>query len=134
MYAYLAFLEQTYFISLLPRYSGSIDRQAAGSRKLFLFDSGIAGILWKSSEGQLFEQSVFQNLRSDYALAFYNRNEGKEIDFIVDKKIALEVKTTASQRDITTLQLRANSIRIPDYFVITIQYLDKEKIVVVTDM
>src|SRR5437879_2736423 len=31
VYNYLAFLEQTYFISLLPRYSTSIDRQAAGS-------------------------------------------------------------------------------------------------------
>ena len=56
IYTYLAFLEQTYFISLLPKFTASIDRQAAGSKKLFLCDAGIANALGKISQGQLFEQ------------------------------------------------------------------------------
>ena len=134
VYSYLAFLEQTYFISLLQRHSGSIDRQAAGSRKLFICDCGIANILGKPAEGQLLEQSVFQNLRSAHKLSFYNKDGGKEIDFIADGKVALEVKMAASQQDITTLRLRAESMHLTENYVIAFQYSEKEKIIVATDM
>jgi len=134
VYSYLAFLEQTYFISLLPRHSGSIDRQAAGSKKLFLCDCGMASILGKLSEGQLFEQSIFQNLRSDHKLSFYNKDNGAEIDFIVDEKLALEVKITASQQDINTLKLRAKSINLTESYIIVSQYSDRKEIILATDI
>lgn len=134
VYNYLAFLEQTYFISLLPRHSGSIDRQAAGSKKLFLCDCGMANILGKTSEGQLFEQSIFQNLRSDHKLSFYNKDNGAEIDFIVDEKLALEVKMTTSQQDINTLKLRAESIKLTESYVVTSQYSDRKEIIMATDI
>jgi len=133
IYSYLAFLEQTYFIFLLPRYSGSINRQAAGSRKLFLCDGGIANILGKSSEGQLFEQSVFQNVRPDHKLAFYSKENGAEIDFIIDGKIALESKITGSQQDIATLRSRSKSINLTESYIVTYQYSDKNEIIVATD-
>ena len=134
VYAYLAFLEQTYVISLIPRHSGSIDRQAAGSRKLFICDCGIANILGKLSEGQLFEQSVFQNLRSDHKLSFYNKGGGTEIDFVADEKTALEVKIAASQQDITTLRLRAESIQLTENYVVTLQYSENVATIVATDI
>jgi hypothetical protein len=134
VYSYLAFLEQTYFISLLSRHSGSIDRQAAGSKKLFLCDCGIANILGKPSEGQLFEQSIFQNLRSDHKLSFYNKNNGAEIDFIVDKKLALEVKMTTSKQDINTLKLRAESIDLIENYIIAAQYSDRKEVIMATDI
>ena len=134
VYAYLAFLEQTYFISLLPRHSGSIDRQAAGSKKLFLCDCGMADFLGKPSQGQLFEQSIFQNIRSDYKLSFYNKAGATEIDFIVDKKVALEVKVAASARDITTLKMRAQSIQLSESYVVVSEYCDKQDVIVVTDL
>lgn len=134
VYSYLAFLEQTYFISLLSRHSGSIDRQAAGSKKLYLCDCGIANILGKPSEGQLFEQSIFQNLRSDHKLSFYNKNNEVEIDFIVDKKLALEIKMTVSQQDITTLRLRAKTINLDESYLIASQYSDKQEVIVATDI
>ena len=134
VYTYLAFLEQTYFISLLPRHSGSIDRQAAGSRKLFICDCGIASVLGKPSDGQLFEQSIFQNLRSNHNLSFYNKDGGTEIDFILNEKVALEVKISASQQDITTLRLRAESIQLTENYVVVSQYSDKEKVILATDI
>ncbi len=134
IYTYLAFLEQTYFISLLPRHSGSIDRQAAGSRKLFVCDCGMAGILGKPSEGQLFEQSVFQNLRSGHKLSFYNKGEGAEIDFIFDERAALEVKVAASRQDITTLKLRTKSIKLTESYVVVSQYSDREEVIIATDI
>ncbi len=134
VYAYLSFLEQTYFISLLSRHSGSVDRQAAGSKKLFLCDCGIANILGKPSEGQLFEQTIFQTLRSDHKLSFYNKDNGVEIDFIVDEKLALEIKMTASQQDINTLRLRVKSINLNENYIVVSQYSERKEVVIATDI
>src|SRR3989344_2936386 len=133
IYNYLSFLDQTYFISLLPRYSASIDRQAAGSRKLYLCDSGIAHILGRISDGQLLEQSVFQNLRSKCSLSFYNKDGASEIDFIVDEHIALEVKTSASRKDITNLQKRVESLKLPEYYVVSCQFSKEKQVILAID-
>ena len=134
VYNYLAFLEQTYFITLLPKYSASIDRQAAGSKKLFLCDCGIANVLGRLSQGQLLEQSVFQTLRTEHDLSFYNKDGMNEIDFIVDKKTALEVKTSTSKQDITNLQKRATAVEIPESYVVSHTFSDTKEVIVVTDL
>ena len=135
VYNYLAFLEQTYFISLLPKHSGSIDRQAAGSKKLFLCESGIANVLGRVSQGQMLEQSVFQNLRMTYSkLSFYNKDGASEIDFVVDEKIALEVKTSVSRQDIANLQKRADSIHLSEYYVVSQQFSQDKKVILATDL
>jgi predicted AAA+ superfamily ATPase len=94
----------------------------------------MAGYLGKPSQGQLFEQSIFQNIRSDYKLSFYNKAGATEIDFIVDKKVALEVKVAASARDITTLKMRAQSIQLSESYVVASEYCDKQDVIVVTDL
>lgn len=134
IYNYLSFLEQTYFISLLPKYSGSIDRQAAGSKKLFLCDLGIANVLGRVSEGQLLEQSIFQNLRASHKLNFYSNKRGNEIDFIIDDKTALEVKTTVSRQDISNLQKRIESLKLPEYYIVSHQFSDYREVILATDL
>lgn len=134
IYNYLSFLEQTYFISLLPRYSASIDRQAAGSKKLFFCDCGIVGVLGKLSQGQLFEQSVFQNLRSFHKLNFYNKDGKNEIDFVADDKFALEVKLSHSKRDISNLRKRAESIGLKEIYALSLQYDGGKEIIVAADL
>lgn len=122
VYNYLSFLEQTYFITLLPRHSGSIDRQAAGSKKVFLCDCGIANTLGRISQGQLFEQSVYQNLRSAHTLAYYNKEGAGEVDFIADETYALEVKFSLSARDVATLRRRSAVLGMKEHYIITHQY------------
>lgn len=133
VYNYLSFLEQTYFITLLPKYSGSIDRQAAGSKKLFLCDLGIVNTLGKTSQGQLFEQSVFQNLRNKYKLAYYSKDSG-EIDFIVNGSTALEVKYTMSKRDVSTLQQRSQALKINENYIVTHQFDQNPDAILATDL
>ena len=133
VYNYLAFLEHTYFITLLPKFSASIDRQAAGSKKLFLCDGGLANILGRVSEGGLFEQSIFQNLRSHHTLNFYHKN-GSEIDFIVEDNVALEGKVKASNRDILHLKTRAQVLKLTNYFVVSKEYSEEKEVIVVTDL
>ena len=133
VYSYLSFLEKTYFISLISKFSSSIDRQAAGTQKLFLCDVGMVNNLGKASEGQLFEQGVFQNLHLDHTVNFYNKDGGSEIDFIVDKKIALEVKTSVSKRDIDHLKRRTQSLNLPEAYIISKEYSEKKEVILATD-
>lgn len=134
VYNYLSFLTQTYFITLLPKFSASVDRQAAGSKKLFLCDLGIVNVLGKVSQGQLFEQSVYQNLRSEHQLAYYSKDGSNEIDFIADASSALEVKYTMSQHDLATLKRRSERLHIKENFVIAHQYDDNPEAILATDL
>lgn len=134
IYNYLSFLEQTYFISLLPKYSGSIDRQAAGSKKLFLCDLGIANALGKVSEGQLLEQSIFQNLRANHKLNFHSKKGSSEIDFIVDNKTAFEVKTSASRQDISTLEKRIENLKLQEHYVVSHRFSNYKEVILTTDL
>lgn len=134
VYSYLSFLEKTYFISLISKFSGSIDRQAAGMQKLFLCDVGMVNNLGKASEGQLLEQAIFQNLHLDHTLHFYNKDGGSEIDFIIDKKIALEVKTSASKRDIDHLKRRSQGLNLPEAYIISKEYSEEKEVILATDL
>jgi len=134
VYNYLSFLEQTYFIYLLSKHSGSIDRQAAGSKKLFLCDCGMANVLGRISQGQLLEQSVFQNLRFSHKLSFYSKEGASEIDFIVDNSIALEVKMSMSQQDLANLKRRSAGLHIDQAYVLALQYTQNKEGILVIDM
>lgn len=134
VYSYLSFLEKTYFISLLSKFSGSIDRQAAGTQKLFLCDVGMVNNLGKASEGQLLEQAIFQNLHLNHFLHFYNKDGASEIDFIVNKKVALEVKTSVSKRDIDHLKRRSQSLNLPEAYIISKEYSEEKEVILATDL
>ncbi len=133
IYSYLNFLEATYFIKLLPRFSRSLDRTAAGRRKLFFSDTGLANFLGKASLGQLLENAVFQMLRGSYELAFYQK-EKSEIDFIANKKTALEVKMTASPRDIFLLFKRAKAIEILEAYLISLNWTKQKEVIMASDL
>ena len=121
IYNYLTFLERTYMITLLPQYSQSPDRQAAGAKKVFFSDSGLASYLGRLSDGQLLEQSVFQTLRTLNTLSYYQRKK-QETDFIVNSDVALEVKRTASTRDISKLKRLATALHMEKSYVVTYTY------------
>lgn len=126
IYSYLSFLESTYFISFIPQFSKSHFRQAAGRKKVYLCDSGLANYLGKLSQGQLFEQSVFQNLRTNHEISYFDKGRATEIDFILDEKSAIEVKVNPSNRDISNLRRRANLIKITDYKIATLNFSKEE--------
>lgn len=134
VYNYLYFLEQTYFISLLPKFSGSIDRQSAGGKKLFICDSGVANALGKLSLGQQFEQSIFQNLHTTHKLQFYSKDGKSEIDFIIDEREALEVKITASLQDIEYLRRRVQNLNLDGAYIVSLEYSDYPKVILATDL
>lgn len=136
VYGYLSFLEQTYFISLLPQFSKSIDRRVAGQKKLFLCDSGLANHLGRLSEGQLFENCLFSIFRPHYSLNYFSKGDGKEIDFIINQTIAIEAKISFSPQDAATLQSRAEPLAIEEKYLCTIKpfVIDRANVIMATDL
>ena len=91
---YLDFLEMTYVIRRLPAFAGG-DKSSALAKKLYFCDNGIASILANLSEGAMFENAVFNQLRPYGSLNYLTKGNEHEIDFIVRQKnisFALEVK------------------------------------------
>ena len=102
-------------------------------QKLFLCDVGMVNNLGKASEGQLLEQGVFQNLNLNHTVNFYNKDGGSEIDFIVDEKIALEVKTSVSKRDLDHLKRRSQSLNLSEAYIISKEYSKEKEVILTTD-
>jgi uncharacterized protein len=96
--AYLEFLEKTYMIHRLPALTNA-DRATALGKKLYFYDNGIANVLAQPSEGALFENSIFNQLKFLGELSYLGKGNDYEIDFILDQKIGLESKVHPVQSD-----------------------------------
>jgi len=92
---YLEFLERTYIIYRLPAFVGP-DKVAALGKKLYFHDNGIASILAQTGEGALFENAVFNQLKSYGELAYLSKGNEYEVDFVLtrsgEQPVGLEVK------------------------------------------
>lgn len=107
---YLEFLEKTYLIYQLPAYAGA-DRSTALGKKLYFRDNGIASILGQVGEGALFENAVFNQLYPYGELAYINKGNSFEIDFVLtqgkNNSAGLEVKYHPIIGDQTKLKRNA---------------------------
>ncbi len=119
MYNYLEFLERIFFLRLLPKFSKSIDRSVSGGKKVYFSDTGILNLVAKVTDGQLFETAVANQLTYYGELSFYNKRNKSEIDFILNKEIAFEVKQKALEPDYKKLQNLAGELGITRQYVIS---------------
>ena len=123
---YILFFEQTYLIRQVPAFVTNADREIALQKKLYFSDNGILNTLAEVGSGAVLENSVANQLSLRGALKYYARRSGQEIDFILDDKIAFEVKETPSPADLRTLQKRAEQIGIAESYLVGYQLLNKE--------
>lgn len=134
VYSYLGFLEKTYFIFLISPFSRSVNGEVRGAKKVYFCDVGFLNYLGKVSEGAIFENAVFQNLRKYGKINYYQKYKGPEIDFILNKDIAFEVKNYGSFQDIKKLSNIAKALKIRKYYLITKNYLDEKKTILSFDL
>ncbi|MCK9282252.1 MAG: ATP-binding protein, partial [Melioribacteraceae bacterium] len=99
LYSYIEFLEAIFLIKLIPKLTSSIDRSVAGGKKIYFADNGLLNIIARVNEGQLFENAIANQLSPYGDLSFYNKRNTSEIDFILNKKTAFEVKLNAVDKD-----------------------------------
>ena len=119
IYSYLSFLEATYFVHFVRPFSKNVDREVSGGRKIYLCDSGVLNNFAKVSEGSLFENSIFLNLKKYEKMNYYQRRSGIAIDFILNNKIALEAKLSGTTFDLKRLARTSKLLGINQYYLIT---------------
>ncbi|HPE77137.1 MAG TPA: ATP-binding protein [Draconibacterium sp.] len=127
LYSYIEFLQGVFFLDLIPKFSRSIDKTIAGGRKVYFADTGILNIIGKVTEGQLFENAIANQLKEFGDLSFYNQRNTAEIDFILNKEIAFEVKINATEKDLKRTAYLAEKIGIKESYLISRKYNETEK-------
>jgi predicted AAA+ superfamily ATPase len=109
---YIDLLENSYLIKTLPVYSQNPDKEIVKAKKLYFYDNGLANICAELGGGAKFENAVFTQLHHYGDLAYYQLKTGQEIDFILNKKYAYEVKETAYETDSRKMMNLAKKIQI----------------------
>lgn len=127
IYSYLAFLQDTYFIHLVSRFSGSIDREVSGTQKIYFCDNGVLKTMANLNDGQLLENAVFNQLKHKGRMTYLKKPSGAEIDFILNKEIAYEVKRTASPVDARNLERIRRFAKLKKGFVVSQQYVKTDQ-------
>jgi predicted AAA+ superfamily ATPase len=116
---YISFLEGTYFIKRIRPFTRGKNTEIRKMPKVYMCDTGLASHLSRLDTGILFENSVFQNLRLKGDLNYYQRKGGAEIDFILDKKEAFEVKMSPQEQDIRKLREMVSDLNLEAYTVVS---------------
>lgn len=129
IYNYLEFMEGIFFLKMIPKYSKSIDRSVVGGKKIYFSDTGILNLVAKVTDGQLLETAVAIQLSNYGELSFYNKRNKSEIDFILNKEIAFEVKQKVLESDSRKLLSLAKEIGIEKNYLISNTISDMEGIV-----
>lgn len=109
---YIHLLEKTYFIHLVKPYSGSLDRTITVQPKVYFADMGLAQQLVSLDSGTVFENAIGLQLLRIGQVHYFQRKGGGEIDFILDKNQAFEVKETPTPADLRTLHNRAQLLGV----------------------
>jgi len=123
---WLSFLEATYLVGLVPPYSRGERIAIRKAKKIYFVDWGLARKITSISKGQRLENCIFHLLRLKGALSFYQKKSGVEIDFILNKEAAFEVKVKAAGSDETKLRRLARELGLKEDFLISQRYSSLE--------
>ncbi len=115
---YVELFEKTYLLARLPVHTKNPDREIVKASKLYFSDSGLVGVLADVNSGAKFENAIFSQLRHFGSLRYFSLKTGREIDYILDKKFALETKETPTETDMTELKHLSNTAGIPNFHII----------------
>ncbi len=125
---YISFLENTYFIKLVRPFSRNRDIEIRSTPKVYLCDTGMINRYSQVSEGSLFENNIFSILRTKGAVNYYQKKSGVEIDFILDKKFAYEVKNMPDIKDIKNLRTLSEELKLEGFTIVSRKYSKLENV------
>ncbi|MBO0938887.1 ATP-binding protein [Fibrella sp. HMF5335] len=115
---YMDLLEQSYLIRTIPVLAKSPDREIVKARKLYFLDNGLAALAGDLGSGARFENAVFNQLLHRGAVAYYQLKSGREIDFVVNQHIGLEVKETAAEGDLRQVESLGKNLALTQHYVV----------------
>jgi len=82
---YVSYLEDSYLIFTIPKFSYSYKEQQVNPKKIYSVDNGIShanSVSFSKDKGKMLENNVFLNLRKKYREIFYYQRN-KECDFVI---------------------------------------------------
>lgn len=85
---YISYLENSYLIFTIPKFSYSYKKQLINAKKVYVIDSALANVnsaSFSEDKGRILENIIFLHLRRKYKNIFYFQ-EDKECDFIIKEK------------------------------------------------
>lgn len=115
---YFELLEYTYFVQFINAFSTNPDRELSKQQKVYIADTGLLQTLAQVSSGQVFENAIAVQLARLGELHYYQKISGQEIDFILDEKVAIEVKETPTPKDLAVLNSRATLLKTSETWLI----------------
>ncbi len=89
---YISYLEDSYLIFTIPKFSYSYKKQQVNPKKVYSIDNGFSrsnSISFSEDKGKILENDVFLNLRKNYKEIFYFQ-EKNECDFVVKERGKIE--------------------------------------------
>lgn len=128
---YLHIILNSYLFFMLPRFSYSVKKQLANSKKIYAIDTGlINAISFKFSEnqGKILENLVFLDLIKKNKEIFYYKNEdGYEIDFLVKEdlkvtrliQVCYDYNEDNSKRELRSLVNGLKTFKLKEGLIIT---------------
>ena len=133
--SYVEFLEDSYIIFTLPRFSYSQKSRQINPKKTYAIDNGLIranSIGFSGDYGRLLENYVFIELKKKYREFFYFRNKG-ECDFLIKEKtkitkaiqVCYEVNNRNKEREINGLLEAMEMTGLDEGFILTFNQEDE---------
>ncbi|MBI4308886.1 MAG: ATP-binding protein, partial [Candidatus Omnitrophica bacterium] len=130
--SYTDFLQDSYLMFAVPRFSYSLKQQFLAQKKIYCVDNGIISTVafqFSKNRGKYLENLVFIELKRRGGEIFYfHSKEGRETDFIIKKGIKrnLLIQVTESlsdpnvrQREVSTLTSAMKELRLKTGLILT---------------
>jgi len=132
---YVQWLEDSYLLFSLPKFSWSAKSIAVSPKKIYTIDTGFAqanSLSYSQDSGRLFENTVYLHLRRKYSELYYYKDKG-ECDFIVkegDKitqtiQACTEVHSDNYRREVNGLVEALEFFNLDEGMIITLDQEDE---------
>ena len=117
---YLAIMRKSFHIALTKPFHKNIRKELTKMPKAYFIDSGLRNffkndfrpLLERDDKGQLLENAVFRQLADNYDIGeirFWRTIDQKEVDFVINEQLALEVKWQLKNLPINSYQFFVKS-------------------------
>src|SRR3989344_3452722 len=135
---YVSYLEDSYLIFTIPRFSYSYKKQQVNPKKVYSIDNGLSytnSISFSKDKGKMLENNVFIHLRKKYKEIFYFQ-EDKECDFIIKYRekiiaaiqVCYEFNEDNKDREIKGLLEALKKFKLKEGLILTYDQEDEFKI------
>lgn len=131
---YVSYLEDSYLIFTLPRFSYSYKKQQMNPKKAYSIDNGLSNansITFSKDKGKMLENNVFLELKRKYREIFYYQKKG-ECDFLIKERdtlsaiqVCYELNNENKTREINGLLEALKELKLKEGLILTCDQEDE---------